>query len=159
MDAGTVADMIRLRTATQEDIPALANVLAKVQAQTDPSVDVEKARTSMIESMPEYFGKDEPESLLSMIELDGEPIGRFRVVRFDDRIFLGGIQILPDFQSSGIGTQLITALIEESRASGKPLQLDVERTNTQARQLYERLGLRRHGESETDIHMQFSSRS
>ena len=148
--------MIKLRTATPDDIPVLANVLANVQAQADPSVDVEKARQSMIESIPEYFGKDEPESLLSIIELDGEPVGRLRVVRFPERIFLGGIQIHPDFQNNGIGTQLITALIEESRTSGKPLQLDVERTNTRAQHLYERLGLRSNGESETDIHMQFT---
>ncbi|SDS43349.1 GNAT family N-acetyltransferase [Microlunatus soli] len=147
--------MIRLRTATLEDIPALANVLANVSAQTDPTVDVEKARTSMIESIPEYFGKDEPESLLSLIELDGEPIGRFRVVRFKDRIFLGGIQILPDFQNRGIGTQLIMELVDESRTTGRPLQLDVERSNSRARRLYERLGFRPYGESETDIHMQF----
>lgn len=151
--------MIRLRTATHNDIPTLANVLANVQAQTDPSIDVEKARQSMIESIPDYFGKDEPESLLSIIELDGKPVGRLRVVRFEDRIFLGGIQIHPDFQNQGIGTQLITALIKESRAAGKPLQLDVERTNTRARHLYERLGLQHNGESETDIHMQFSPTS
>jgi len=151
--------MIRLRTATPDDIPALANVLANVQAQTDPSIDVEKARKSMIDSIPSYFGKDEPESLLSMIELDDKPVGRLRVVRFEDRIFLGGIQIHPDFQNKGIGTHLIKALIEEGRATGKPLQLDVERTNTRARQLYERLGFQRYGESETDIHMQISPRS
>lgn len=151
--------MIRLRTATPQDIPTLADILANVQAQTDPSIDVQKARESMIESIPAYFDKDEPESLLSMIELDDKPIGRLRVVRFDDRIFLGGIQIHPDFQNNGIGTYLITALINESRTTGKPLQLDVERTNTRARQLYERLRLQRYGESETDIHMQFSPRS
>ena len=151
--------IISLREATADDIPVLATVLANVQAQTDPSVDIEKARLSMIESMPSYFGKDEPESLLSIIELDGRPIGRFRVVRFEDRIFLGGIQIHPDYQGRGIGTQLIMELIDESRATGKPLQLHVDRVNTRAQQLYERLGLRRYGASETDLHLEFSPRS
>lgn len=148
--------MIGLRTATRDDIPTLADVLAHVQAQTDPSIDVDHCRKGMIEWISDGFGKDEPESVLSIIELDGAPVGRFRVVRFEDRIFLGGIQIHPDFQNRGIGTQLIMELIEESQAVGKPLQLDVDRTNIRARRLYERLGLSQYGESEKDIHLAFS---
>lgn len=147
--------MIALRAASRDDIPALADVLANVEAQVDPSIDVEERRKAIADGINESFGNDEPESTLSIIEVDGAPAGRFRVVRFPDRIFLGGIQIHPAFQGNGIGTHLITTLIEESRASGKPLQLDVEKNNARARRLYESLGFEQVAESETDLHMTF----
>jgi ribosomal protein S18 acetylase RimI-like enzyme len=147
--------MISLRTATRDDIPVLADVLANVDAQVDPSIDVEECRKAYAEGIDGYFGADEPESTLSIIELDGAPAGRFRVVRFPDRIFLGGIQIHPAFQGNGIGTHLIMALIEESRSTAKPLHLDVDRNNVGARRLYERLGFEQHAESERDFHMTF----
>lgn len=147
--------MIKLRTATRDDIPVIAHVLASVQAQVDPSIDVQQSQQAMAEDISGYFGADEPESVLSIIEVDGEPAGRFRVVRFPDRIFLGGIQVHPDFQGNGIGTYLIRALIEESRSTGKPVDLNVDRDNPRARALYERLGFERHSESEKEIHMIF----
>ncbi|WP_084678565.1 GNAT family N-acetyltransferase [Actinopolymorpha alba] len=70
-------------------------------------------------------------------------------------VVLGGIQIHPAFQGNGIGTHLITALIQESRSTAKPLHLDVDRNNVRARRLYERLGFEQHAESERDFHMTF----
>ena len=151
--------MISLRTATRDDIPTLADILANVEGQADPSIDVEARRKALVEEIPMYFGKDGPESILSIVELDGVPVGRFRVVRFPDRIFLAGIQIHPRFQGNGIGTHLIIELIEESRKTAKPLQLDVDRDNEGARRLYRRLGFEQYAESEKDIHMTFRPES
>jgi ribosomal protein S18 acetylase RimI-like enzyme len=147
--------MIRLRTATKDDIPVFADVIANVRAQEDPSIDVDEYRAGTIRDLTSWFGTDEPESVLSVIEFNGADVGRFRVVRFPDRIFLGGIQIHPDFQGNGVGTHLVTELIEESRASGKPVALNVDQVNVRARSLYERLGFQRQSESETEIHMRF----
>lgn len=150
-----VGVMIRLRTATRDDIPLFADVIANVCAQADPSIDVDAYRAGTTRDLNSWFGTDEPESILSVIEYDGTDVGRFRIVRFPDRIFLGGIQIHPDFQGNGIGTHLVTGLIEESRASGRPLDLNVDQINVRARSLYERLGFQRLNESETEIHMRF----
>ncbi|MBO0880428.1 MAG: GNAT family N-acetyltransferase [Mycobacterium sp.] len=147
--------MIKLRTATRDDIPVLADVIANVRAQADPSINLDECRAGTTRDLSNWFGTDEPESILSVIEFNRTDVGRFRVVRFPDRIFLGGIQIHPDFQGRGIGTHLVSALIEESRSLGKPLDLNVDQTNIRARVLYERLGFQRQGESEQEIHMRF----
>lgn len=147
--------MIRLRTATRDDIPVFADVIANVRAQEDPSIDVDECRAGTTRDLSNWFGTDEPESILSVIEFNGAAVGRFRVVRFPDRIFLGGIQIHPEFQGKGIGTYLVTELIAESRSLGKPVDLNVDQTNVRARSLYERLGFVRQGESEKDIQMRF----
>lgn len=145
--------MITLRTATRADLPVIADILANVQAQAEPALDVEQQRTALAADLENWFGQDEPESLLSIIELDGAPVGRFRVVRWPDRIFLGGIQVHPDHQGRGIGTRLITALIEEARATGRPLRLNVDKINTGARRLYERLGFSLEAEEEHELHL------
>ncbi len=151
--------MITLRVANRDDLGALADVLANVRAQTDLTIDIEERQAAIARDLNDWFGTDEPESLLSIIEVDGAPAGRFRVVRFPDRIFLGGIQIHPAYQNRGIGTRLITELIEESRSTGKPVQLDVDRTNVRARKLYERLGFERVGETGEDFKLAFNPES
>ncbi|MFC7620052.1 GNAT family N-acetyltransferase [Microlunatus sp. GCM10028923] len=145
--------MITLRTATRADLPVIADILANVQGQADPALDVEAQRTALAADLENWFGRDEPESLLSIIELDGVPVGRLRVVRWPDRIFLGGIQVHPDHQERGIGTELITALIEEARASGRELQLTVDKINIGARRLYQRLGFRTESETVDELHL------
>lgn len=145
--------MITLRPATRTDLPVIADILANVQVQADPALDLEQQRTALATDLETWFGQDEPESLLSIIELDGVPVGRVRVVRWPDRIFLGGIQVHPDHQGRGIGTRLITELIEEARATGRPLRLNVDKINTGARRLYQRLGFVLEAEEEHELRL------
>lgn len=71
-------------------------------------------------------------------------------------IYLSRIEIHPDHQGRGIGTQLISALLEEAHQEGCDLVLDVLTVNRRAQALYARLGLReaaRHGDHDTKITM------
>jgi ribosomal protein S18 acetylase RimI-like enzyme len=54
-------------------------------------------------------------------------------------VFLANIQILPEYQNRGVGTQLLKGLIDEARRTKTRLTLKVLRPNP-ARRLYERLG-------------------
>jgi len=56
-------------------------------------------------------------------------------------VFLAKIFLLPEFQRRGVGTVMITRLIERADIERKPLRLRVLRVNAAARRLYERLGL------------------
>ena len=50
------------------------------------------------------------------------------------------ISLLPEYRNGGVGTTLLGELIEESRKSGVPLRLQVQRNNQAAIRLYQRLG-------------------
>ena len=80
-----------------------------------------------------------PEADCQVILRDGEPIGRLMVDRTPDQILLVDIALLPEHRNAGIGTALVTMVLNEAASAGKPVVLHVEKHN-RARFLYERLG-------------------
>jgi len=71
-------------------------------------------------------------------------------------IYLSRIEIHPDHQGCGIGTRLISALLDQARQEGQELVLDVLAVNSRAQALYRRLGLRevaRHGDHDVKVAM------
>jgi ribosomal protein S18 acetylase RimI-like enzyme len=64
-------------------------------------------------------------------------------------LYLSRIEIHPGYQGCGIGTRIISALLEEAERKGQDLVLDVLTVNRRAQALYRRLGLTevaRHGD-------------
>jgi ribosomal protein S18 acetylase RimI-like enzyme len=76
-----------------------------------------------------------------VIYVDNQPVGRLRVVRGEE-IYIGGIQILPEYRGRGIGTALLKNLIEESTKASKTIRLEVFHNNLQALRLYEKVGFK-----------------
>ena len=94
-----------------------------------------------------------------IITADGADIGMIDVERRPAEIYLGRIEIHPSHQGRGIGTRLITALVDEARRNGQDLALDVLAVNPRAQALYQRLGLTevaRHGHGNIRIRMRSS---
>lgn len=86
-----------------------------------------------------------------------ERVGRLRVIRSDGSIELAGIQLLPSYQSRGIGTAVIEGLKAEAADHGCMLELlGVEKDNPRARALYERLGFVISGETDSDFRMRWT---
>jgi ribosomal protein S18 acetylase RimI-like enzyme len=91
-----------------------------------------------------------------IITADGVDVGMIDVEHRPTEIYLSRIEIHPGHQGRGIGTRLITALIDEARRNGQDLALDVLVANPRARALYQRLGLTevaRHGDGNLRIRM------
>lgn len=69
---------------------------------------------------------------------DGTPIGVLDVRDATDHTYLSRIEVLPEYQSRGVGSAVIRDLL----AAGRPVLLHVFTVSARARQLYERLGFR-----------------
>ena len=91
-----------------------------------------------------------------IITADGADVGMLDVEYRPGEIYLSRIEICPDHQGHGIGTRLISALIDEARQKGQDLVLDVLAVNHRAQALYQRLGMTevaRHGDDKIKITM------
>ncbi|MBB5161842.1 GNAT family N-acetyltransferase [Mycobacterium sp. AZCC_0083] len=73
-----------------------------------------------------------------VIVVDGVDVGRLDVEERDDEVFLGLIELAPEYQGRGIGSRVISELIDG--ADGKRVTLSVLGVNERAYQLYRRLG-------------------
>ena len=98
-----------------------------------------------------------PGAEYDLILLDGRPAGRVWVGRDDVEIHLLDIALLPEAQNQGVGTAILRALIEESRASGRRLRHMVFVLNTDAVRFYERLGFVAFEEVGPYLHMEWRS--
>jgi ribosomal protein S18 acetylase RimI-like enzyme len=80
------------------------------------------------------------ECLASIIECDGRPAGGLLVEWKPDSLYIHEIQLLPEYQSQGVGTEVIENVIEQAAARRLPVTLSVVAANPRAQRLYERLG-------------------
>jgi ribosomal protein S18 acetylase RimI-like enzyme len=94
------------------------------------------------------FERNFDPSSIQIIESKQHPIGFLLVQNRTNETFLAAIEIAPEFQNRGIGSQLIAQLISNSDRAHLPVRLSVLKVNP-ARRLYERLGFRRVEETET----------
>ena len=89
----------------------------------------------------------------------GADAGMLAVEYRPGEIYLARIELHPDYQGHGIGTRLVSALLDEARQKGQDLVLDVLTVNHHAQALYQRLGMTevaRHGDNNIKITMRSS---
>jgi ribosomal protein S18 acetylase RimI-like enzyme len=91
----------------------------------------------------------EPERV-SIVVVRDEPVGMLQVERRSDEVVLVAVEVLPEWQGQGIGTRVVSRVVEE--AGGVPVSLQVLKVNP-ARALYERLGFVTDGETATHVTM------
>ena len=92
-------------------------------------------------------------SQCQILHLDGADIGVLTVEERPEEIYIAEIQLLPEWQSKGIGSSVVESLVERGKAEGKPVTLRVLRANPRAAALYARLGFGQFREIETLIYM------
>lgn len=151
---------MRLRLATHDDVAFLVRVVLETVSARGSDSAVATASTSgsgLAQHVRDRIASDVVAGDTYVIELAGYPVGRLRVVRTADCLDLSGLQILPRFQSQGIGSAVIRTLMEEALTSGKILELGVTSSNQRARGLYERLGFREVGMDNSEVRMRWVS--
>jgi GNAT superfamily N-acetyltransferase len=76
-----------------------------------------------------------------VVEVGGQPVGRWVVDRSQPALRLVDVALLPPHQRRGIGSALLAGLCEEADAAGRPVDLHV-RCGSPAARLYARFGFR-----------------
>ncbi len=89
-----------------------------------------------------FYMEHFPQAEFSIIEMEGNPVGRIYIDRRQDEIRLVDIALLPEYRGQGLGGLLMHGLLEEGQKAGKPIRIHVEYDNP-AMRLYKRLGFRR----------------
>ena len=107
------------------------------------------------EAQHRMFSQSTDPSSHQLFYCGSQPVGFWSTTRDDGQICLERLSLLPEFQNRGLGAALIRELIAEARASRRTLRLQVFLTN-RARRLYERLGFRIVGATDTHYLMEFS---
>lgn len=96
-----------------------------------------------------------------IITVAGADVGMLDVEYRPGEIYLSRIEIHPGHQGHGIGTRLISAILDEAAQKGQDLVLDVLAVNHRALALYYRLGMTevaRHGDNDIKITLRSASR-
>lgn len=152
-----MTDCLQIRKATKIDVEFLASVqlLANeerlsVYDDWDAKQFKEYWRAHTVREVAGEIG----DSTTYVIEFNGTPVGLLRIVRPGGEIFIGGIQILPSYQRSGLGSRILRSMIDEARGQALPLTLEVEKDNPSAKRLYARLGFKVVGDLEYQERME-----
>jgi GNAT superfamily N-acetyltransferase len=96
------------------------------------------------------------EADFSVVERAGVAIGAVGLKEKADGFFLAELQLLPELQGQGLGTEMLRSVLQRAAAAHKPVALRVLLQN-RARSLYERHGFVTTGQTETHYLMEWRS--
>ena len=140
--------MYTLRDITRDDYEFIYELNKTVNKE-----NVEKVWGAWNEDSQREFLKNRFDLIrMKIITLDDNDIGVLEVEEKEEELYLEEIQILPEFQGRGLGTQIIRSLILRANKNEKSLGLRVLKINP-AKKLYERLGFSIVGETDTHYMM------
>ncbi len=88
-----------------------------------------------------------------IVERDGAPIGCILVDEDEGTLTIQRLYLLPEHQNEGIGSRLVSEVIDRARTLGKSTHLQVFK-GSPALRFYERLGFQAAGESTTHVLME-----
>ena len=137
---------LKLRPAMHEDDQLLLKVYATTRAEEMSLVPWnEDQRHAFLKmqfvAQQNHYAEKYPSANHDIIYLDNEAAGRIYVARLADEIRIVDVTLLPLHRGNGVGTHLITQLMNEATTKRKPVRIYVETFNPSIT-LFERLGFR-----------------
>ena len=154
--SATKMSKYKLRKAEEKDLEFLFEVSIKAMLPVR-RVNKPDFEPNLEEEFKEYAKKFVPEKI-QVIQFGKKDVGRLRVVRAPDEIYVGGIQILPEYQEKGIGSAIFKDLVKESEKLKVPIKLEVAKVNKRGKKFYERFGFEKVGEKGTDWIMRYEAK-
>jgi GNAT superfamily N-acetyltransferase len=147
-----VTEEISLRIATAKDLEFLYSLL---KAALGPYVEQTYGPWHEEEQRDRFFEFTKPEAH-QIVESDGQPIGCLNIEWLPDEVKLKRVFLLPAFQKRGIGSRLVRQVLSEAKLAGLPVRLRVFKVNP-AQRLWQRLGFRVSGETDSHILMEHAA--
>jgi ribosomal protein S18 acetylase RimI-like enzyme len=141
---------LAFRPIGDADLPFLARVYASTRmeelAVTDWS-DAQKAAflQSQFDAQHAHYQKHYTDSDFFVIEQADTAVGRLYLARWKTEHRIVDVAFLPEFRRAGLGTALVSDLLDEAAHAGKAVTIHVENFNP-AMSLYRRLGFTPVGE-------------
>lgn len=135
---------ITLRPATSGDEPLLFRIYSSTREEELAQVpwtadEKETFLRAQFEAQHHHYQEHYSGATFDVVLVDDRPAGRLYVARWTDEIRVVDIALLPEWRNLGIGTRLLTELLDEAAEAGKRLTVHVEKLNP-ALELYRRLG-------------------
>jgi ribosomal protein S18 acetylase RimI-like enzyme len=142
----TVAGELGLRPAGPADAEVLYRIYASTREEElsvvpwDAPAKEAFLRMQFAAQDTDYHARY-PDASYDLIMGGEQVLGRLYVQRGETVWQVLDIALLPEHRGKGIGAQLMTEVLADAGAAGKPVQIHVERFNP-AQHLYDRLGFR-----------------
>jgi ribosomal protein S18 acetylase RimI-like enzyme len=144
--------IVQRRPAHDGDRPFLQQVYASSREREMEQVPWDEARKAaflrqQFAAQARSYQQQFPGAEDTVLEHEGQPIGRVQLVRLPDGLLLLDLAVLPAWRGRGLGTAVVRDLMAAAAADGTALRVHVEDGNP-VRRLYGRLGFRaieRHG--------------
>ena len=112
-----------LRPAQEGDVPFLLRLREVAMDPHHRAAGIFQTPAEMEERVRSHWDE------ARVIELDGRPVGLWKLWRQAETWWILQVQLLPEAQGQGIGTALIRELMPEARSAGVALKLKVLKTN------------------------------
>lgn len=160
--AGNAPAGLAYRPATQRDLAFLKRLYAHSRAMEMAAVPWPRAvkepfLDSQFQLQHEHYVRHYPAASFLIVERDGDPVGRLYVDDREGDLHVIDISLLEPMQGKGVGTDVFTSLQAIASIRGAGVTLHVSQLNSRARSLYERLGFRITGTTDTHVAMRWIS--
>ncbi len=91
---------------------------------------------------------------ISIIEVDGERVGMIQILDQTGSVEIGELQIQPSHQNRGIGSRILSDVVNQAHKRGKRVTLSVALKNERAYEFYRRCGFQDAGQTDTHNQLQ-----
>lgn len=149
---------VTLRTVLEDDEPFLLEVYKSTRPEIIalgwPLAQQEAFYRMQFDGQQRSYEMQYPEAAHQVIIFKDEKVGRLITFRTEREIRLADVALLPQYRNQGVGAFVVRELCMEAAQRNVPVRLQVSKFNP-AIHLYERLGFKGLGESDTHFQMEW----
>lgn len=158
MSADDSSPAVTLRPVVEKDEPFLLELYKSTRPEIValgwPPAQLEAFLKMQLNGQQRSYEMLYPDAEHQVILFKDEEVGRLITFRTEQEIRLADVALLPQYRNQGVGAFVVRELCMEATQRNVPVRLQVSKFNTAIR-LYERLGFKGIGESDTHFQMEW----